>query len=86
MDELLKKQQKISFSGAGASHKNESSERITKMVVTMARTMLMHTELRCPKDTLSNDIWPMEWIMMYGSTITSLICSIDDLILKYGQG
>ena len=25
----------------------------------MARTMLMHAALRCPEDTLSNDIWPM---------------------------
>ena len=26
----------------------------------MERTMLMHTALRCPYDTLSTDIWPTE--------------------------
>ena len=56
MEELLKKQQKIRFSGAGASHKNGAAERAIKEVVTMARTMLMHAALRCPEDTLSTDI------------------------------
>ena len=42
MEELLKKQQKINFSGAGASHQNGSAERAIKTVVTMARTMLIH--------------------------------------------
>ena len=60
MEELLKNQQKIRFIGAGASHQNGSAERAIKKVVTMARTMLMHAALRCPEDTLSNDIWPME--------------------------
>ena len=57
MGELLKKQQNIRFSGAGASHQNGAAERAIKTVVTMARTMLMHTELRCPEDTFSTDIW-----------------------------
>ena len=47
MEELLKKQQKIRLSGAGASHQNGSAERATKTVVTMERTMLMHDALRC---------------------------------------
>ena len=59
MEELLKKQKKIRFSGAGASHQNGAAERAIKMVVTMARTMLMNAALRCPEDTLSTDIWPM---------------------------
>ena len=59
MEELLKKQQKIRFSGAGASHQNGSAERAIKMVVTMASTMMMHTALRSPEDTLSTDIWSM---------------------------
>ena len=59
MEELLKKQQKIRFSGAGASHQNGAAERAIKTVVTMARTMLMHAALRCPEDTLSTDLWPM---------------------------
>ena len=60
MEELFKKQQKIRFSGAGASHQTGAAERSIKMVVTMARNMLMHTSLKCPEDTLSTDIWPME--------------------------
>ena len=48
MEELLKKQQKIRFSGAGASHQNGAAERAIKKVVTMARTMLMHAVIRCP--------------------------------------
>ena len=39
MGELLKKQQKIRFSGAGASHQNGAAERAIKTVVTMERTM-----------------------------------------------
>ena len=59
MEELLKKQQKIRFSGAGASHQNGAAERAIKAVVTMVRNMLMHAANKCPEDTLSNDIWPM---------------------------
>ena len=59
MEELLKKQQKIRFSGSGASHQNGAAERAIKPVVTMERTMLMHAALRCPEDTLSTDLWPM---------------------------
>ena len=56
----MKKQQKIRFIGAGASHQNGAAERSIKTVVTMSRTMVMHAALRCPEDTLSTDIWPME--------------------------
>ena len=59
MEELLKKQQNIIFSGAGASHQNGAAERAIKMVVTMARTIVMHAALRCPEDALSTDLWPM---------------------------
>ena len=59
MEELLNKQQNIRFSGSGVSHKNGSSDRVINTVVTMARTMLMHADLRCPEDTLSTDLWPM---------------------------
>ena len=60
MGELLKKQQNIRFSGAGASHQNGAAERAIKTVVAMARTMLMHAALRCPEETFYTDIWPME--------------------------
>ena len=56
----MKKQQKIRFSGSGASYQNGSAERSIKTVVTTESTMLMHAALRCPEDTLSTDIWPME--------------------------
>ena len=61
MEELLKKQQKIRFSGAGASHQNGSAECAVKTVVTMARTMLMHATIRCPEEKLplSKDQWTM---------------------------
>ena len=49
MEELLKKQQKVRFSGAGASHKNGTAERAINTVVTMTRNMLMHASLRCPE-------------------------------------
>ena len=59
MEELFKKQQKIRFSGSGASHQNGSAERAIKTVVTIARTMLMRSALKCHKDTFSTDLWPM---------------------------
>ena len=59
MEELLKNQQKISFSGAVVSHKNRAEECAIKTVVIMARTMLMHAALRCPEDTLSTNLWTM---------------------------
>ena len=59
MEELLKKHQKIMFSGAGDSHQNGASERAIKTVFTMERNMLMHAELRCPEETFCTDLWPM---------------------------
>ena len=59
MVELLNKQQKISFSGSRASHQNGAAERAIKTVVTMERTMLMYTALRCPEENFSTDLWPM---------------------------
>ena len=53
--DMLKKQQKIRFSGDGASHQNGAAECTTNMVVTIIITMLMHAALRCHKDTLSTD-------------------------------
>ena len=52
-------QQKIRFSGAGASHQHKAAECAIQTVVTMARTMLIHAALRCPDDTFSTDIWPI---------------------------
>ena len=60
MEEILKKQQNIIFSGDGASHQNGAEERATKTVVNILRAMLMHAALRFPEDTFSTDLWPME--------------------------
>ena len=60
MEELLKKQKNIRFSGAGASYQNGASERAIKTVVTMERTMFMHAVLICPDATLSTDLCTME--------------------------
>ena len=48
MEKLSKNKQEIRFSGAGASHQNGAAERAIKILVTITRTMLMHTELGCP--------------------------------------
>ena len=60
MEDLLKKQQKIRFSGDGASHQNGEAEQAINIVVTMARTMFMHDALICPEDTFFTDLWTME--------------------------
>ena len=59
MEELLKNQQNIIFSGAGASYQNGAAERAIKTVVTMESTMLMHATLRCPDDKNFTDFWTM---------------------------
>ena len=59
MEELLKNQQKIIFSGAGSPHYNGASYCAIKIVVTMARTTLINAAVRCPEEKLSTDIWPM---------------------------
>ena len=55
----MKKHKKIIFGAYGDSHKKGSEERVIKTVVAMTRTMLMHVALRCPEETLSNDIFQM---------------------------
>ena len=77
MEEMLKKQQKIRFSGAGASHQNGAAERASKTVVTMTRTTLMRAALKYYEDTFYTDIWPMA--MDYDVWVYNriLICSMD---------
>ena len=81
MEELLKKQQEISFSGAGASHQYGAEERAIKAVVTMERTMLMHAVLRCPEDTLSTDIWPMamDYVVWVYNRIPDIQSGLSDI-------
>ena len=56
MEELLKKQKKIRFSGSSDSHQNGSEERAIKTVVTMESAILMQDWMICHKDTLSIDL------------------------------
>ena len=77
MEDLSKKQKNINFSGDGAKHKNWAAQRAIKTVVTMLRTMLMHDALRCPEDTFPLIFGQWKCIMRYGSTIGSMICSLD---------
>ena len=73
MEELLKKQQKLRFSGAGAPHQNGAAERAIKIVVDMASAILMQDCIICHKDTLCIDFGQQKWTMMYGSKVGSLI-------------
>ena len=59
MEKLLNKHQNIRFIGVSESHKNGSSERAIKMIVTTERNILMHAALRCPEDTFYTNICPM---------------------------
>ena len=73
MEELLKKQQNINFSGASASHQNGASERTINMVVTMASTMFMHDAMICHKYILSTDFFQQKWSILYGYKVGYLI-------------
>ena len=58
MEDLLKKQKNVRFSGDRASHKNGTAERTIKMIVTMARTMLMpaiYSDLQTPSAQTEDD-------------------------------
>ena len=76
MEELLKKQQKIRFSGASASHQNGVAEHAIKTVVNMASVILMQAWMICHKDTLSIDFGQWKWTMLYGSKVGTLIYSM----------
>ena len=73
MEELLKKQKKIRFSGARASHQNGAPERAIKTVVNMASVILMQAWMIFHKDTLSIDFGERKWTMLYGSKVGSLV-------------
>ena len=85
MDNLLKNQQKIGFSGAGASHQNGKEYHYINTVVTISRTMLMHAALICTNNTLSTDFDQLKCTMMYGSTFISLIFKIVYKLLVNDQ-
>ena len=76
MEELLKKQQNIRFSGAVALHKNGAAELAIKTMVNMASAILVQSWMICHKDTLSIDFGQRKWTMLYGSKVGSLIYSM----------
>ena len=76
MEELLKNQQKIRFSGASNSHQNGAAERAIKTVVTMVSATLMQYCIICHKDTLSIDFGQRKRTMLYGSKVGPLIYSM----------
>ena len=59
MEDTLKQQQNISFSGAGDSHQYGGAEHTVKILVTMERTMGMNNAMRCPDDEFPTNTWPM---------------------------
>ena len=71
MEDILKKQHDIRFSGYDTSHQNGSAERTINMVVTMESSILMQVEMICHKDTLSIDFGQHKWNMLYGSKVGS---------------
>ena len=76
MEGLLKKKQKIRFSGASASHQNEAAERAIKTVVNMESSILMQAWWICHKYTSSIGFGQRKWTMLYGSKVVSLIYSM----------
>ena len=46
------------------------------MVFIMSITVMMHSEMICPKDTLSTGFVQWKWTIMYGSIFRYPICSI----------
>ena len=76
MEELLQNQQKIKFSGSGASHKNGATERAIKTMVNMESAVLMQAWMICHKETLFIDFGQRKWIMLYGSKVVSMIYSM----------
>ena len=57
-DELLKRNQVLSYSGTGAQHQNAVAERAIGVIVATARTMMLHAKLRWP-DAVKTNLWPM---------------------------
>ena len=82
MEEQLKKQKKIRFSRAGASHQNGATERTIKTTVTVERTRFMHAVLICPEEKFCTNIWKMSmdysvWINNRIPDIKFLLYAID---------
>ena len=81
MEDLLNNQQKIRFSGSGASNQNGAEERTINIVVTMESAVLMQSGMICHKDTLSTDFGQWKCTMLYGSKVVSLPQSLWKICL-----
>ena len=58
MEEVNKGLQDIMFSRVGAHHQNGIAERGIQSILTMARTLLIHTAIQWP-DSIDKSLWPM---------------------------
>eukprot|EP00980_Cylindrotheca_fusiformis_P019967 scaffold7036_cov69-Cylindrotheca_fusiformis.AAC.1 len=75
MEAISQAGQGLTVSGVGAHHQNGIAERSIRTVVTKARTMLLHAQLRWPEQT-SIDLWPMA--MQHASFLNNVIPKIRD--------
>ena len=75
MKQIHDNEQFITFSGVGAHHQNGVAERAIRTVVTWARTMLLHAQLRWP-DATSPESWPMA--MEHASHLINVIPNINE--------
>ena len=75
MTEAHESKQMITFSGVGAHHQNGVAERAIRTVVTKARTMLLHAQLRWP-DATSPELWPMA--MEHASYLLNIIPNVHE--------
>ena len=83
-DELAKLNQGLSLSGVGAHHQNAVAERAIGTVVSLARTMMLHSKMRWPKG-VSTKLWPMamkhaEFIVNHVPNLNN-VCPLD-VVLK----
>ena len=76
LNNLLKKQQTLMFSGVGISYQNWAAKHAIKMIFTAEMTILMYNMLRCSKETFCTQFGQWKWNMLYGSKVGSLICNM----------
>ena len=70
INELLKSDQKIEFSGIGDPHHNGVIEGEINIVLNMEISMMLHADLGCTEGTINLNFFPTEWIMQFGYTTT----------------
>jgi hypothetical protein len=58
-DDLQILQQHQHFAGVGAHHQNGVAEWSIQTIMSMARTMMIHTHIRWPNDVQNLPLWPM---------------------------